>query len=60
MALTKQIPVSKASKNSILMVCIANPSIPKHDEKAPCKFLIKVKTEEDADELFDKLKEMKT
>ena len=58
-ALTKQIPVSKASKNSILLVCIANPPIPKQDEKTPCKFLIKVKTEEDADELFDKIKEFK-
>ncbi len=41
------------------MVCIANPPIPKHDEKTPCKFLIQVKTEDDTNELLDKINEMK-
>jgi hypothetical protein len=58
-ALSKQIPVNKISKNRLLMVCIANPPIPKHDEKTPCKFLIQVKTEDDANELLDKINEMK-
>ena len=58
-ALTKQMPVSKISKNRLVMICIANPPIPKHDDKTPCKFLIQVKTEEETNELLDKINEMK-
>ncbi len=51
--------MSKVSKNSVLIVCLANPPIPKQDEKTPCKFLIKVKTEDDANEMLGKIQEMK-
>ena len=57
--LSKQVPVSKIGKKDVSIICIANPKIPNQDENVPCKFLFKVKTDQDADELLNKLNEMK-
>ncbi len=59
MALKKELPISKISAKDVSILCIANPAIPNVDPTKPCKFLFKVKTENDADELFDKLNELK-
>lgn len=57
--LIKEFPISKISAKDISYICIPNPPIPSVDEKKPCKFLFKVKTEEDAIELLEKLNEYK-
>ncbi len=57
--LNKMLPISKIGAKDVSMLCIPNPAIPNIDSKLPCKFLFKVKTEEDAVELLDKLNEFK-
>lgn len=52
--------IKKENKTSISFICIPNPPIPKQDDKKPCRFLVKVKTENDANELFEKLDTMKS
>jgi hypothetical protein len=58
-SLNKLQPVAKASNKDVTYVCVPNPPILNVDDKLPCKFLFKVKTEQDANELFDKLNEFK-
>lgn len=57
--LSKSLPVSKIGAKDVSFLCMPNPAIPGVDEKKPCKFLFKVKTEEWAQELLDKLNEYK-
>ncbi len=57
--LNKACPISKISAKDISYLCIPNPPIPGVDSKLPCKFLFKVKTEDDALELVEKLNEYK-
>lgn len=57
--LSKVLPVNKVGAKDVSYLCVPNPPIPNVDDKAPCKFLFKVKTEDDAQELFDKLNEYK-
>ena len=57
--LNKMFPVAKEGKNNVSYLCVPNPPIPNVNETAPCKFLFKVKTDEDATELHDKLNEYK-
>jgi len=56
--LDKVFPVSKEGPKDVSYICIPNPKI-KDVSDAPCKFLFKVKTPEDAAELFEKLNEYK-
>jgi hypothetical protein len=56
--LDKVFPVSKEGAKDVSYICIPNPKIPGISD-APCKFLFKVKTPEDASELFEKLNEYK-
>ena len=58
--LSRILPVSKVGAKDVSYLCVPNPPIANvADAKAPCKFLFKVKTEADADELFEKLNEYK-
>lgn len=57
--LTKLFPITKLGAKDVSFICVPNPPIPNVDSKAPCKFLFKVKTEDDAKELLDKLNELK-
>lgn len=54
-------PVNRQGKNNVMLSCIPNPPIDekKKDDKTPVSMLIRVKNAEDADELFDKIKEAK-
>lgn len=57
--LTKVFPISKIGAKDVSYICLPNPPIANVDSKKPCKFLFKVKTEDDANELLDKLNELK-
>lgn len=59
--LTKSLPTSKIGAKDVSLFCVPNPPIsdPKLEAGKPCKFLFKVKTESDADELLEKLSEYK-
>lgn len=42
------------------MMCVVNPAIPKVPENKPIPMLIRVKTAEDADELLEKMMEVRS
>ena len=42
------------------MMCVVNPPIPKVADDKPIPMLIRVKTGEDADELLNKMKEIRS
>lgn len=49
--LAPSLPVSRLGKNNVAVVCIPNP--PLDSENAPTTYLLRVKTEQDADHLRD-------
>ncbi|KAL3843236.1 hypothetical protein ACJMK2_021180 [Sinanodonta woodiana] len=54
------IPFKKQGKNNISFVCVPNPPINlKEPKQQPTSMLLKVKTEDEANELLDKLNELK-
>jgi nuclear pore complex protein Nup50 len=57
--LNKSLPINKEGPKDVSYLTIPNPPIPNLSPNIPCKFLFKVKTEDDAIELFDKLNEYK-
>lgn len=57
--LSKLLPIVKTDLKNILFASISNPAIPGVSETIPCIFLFQVKTEDEANELFDKLNEHK-
>ena len=58
--LTSSVPLAKQGKNNVSMVCVPNPPVDlKADAQKPVPMLIRVKTSDDADELLNKLNEMK-
>lgn len=58
--LSSSMPLARQGKNNVFLVCVPNPPINSGDgEGAATPMLIKVKTEEDADELFTKIDERK-
>lgn len=57
--LSKALPISKISAKDVSFLCVPNPAIPGVEAAKPCKFLFKVKTEDDALELVEKLNEYK-
>lgn len=60
--LSASLPSSRQGKNNVTLVCIPNPPLDekKPDDKTMVPMLIRVKTAEDADELFEKIKENKS
>ncbi len=58
--LTSTMPLTRQGKNNVVLVCIPNPPIDGMSEKEMVPMLIRVKTAEDADELYEKLKEHKS
>lgn len=58
--LQDSIPIQRIGKNNVNMVCIPNPAIdPKAAADKPVPMLIRVKTEQEADELCEKLNQYK-
>lgn len=57
--LSSTMPVSRQGKNNVMLVCVPNPPIDTKGEadNTPVPMLIRVKTEEDADNLLAKLEE---
>lgn len=57
--LAKSTPISRSGKNNVILVSIPNPPLfskpSEGDNSKPATYLIKVKTAEDADELFKQL-----
>ena len=58
--LSSSLPVSRQGKNNVTLVCVPNPAIDGIEEKTMVPMLVRVKTAEDADKLFEKLKEHKS
>lgn len=61
--LSQSLPVSRQGKNNVLIVCVPNPPLDskasEDDQNKPVPMLVRVKTGEDADELFEKINERK-
>ncbi|XP_064634605.1 nuclear pore complex protein Nup50-like isoform X2 [Lineus longissimus] len=58
--LSDSIPLSRQGKNNVNMMCIPSPPVdPKTDTSKPIMMLIRVKTSDDADELYEKMTELK-
>lgn len=58
--LTSSVPVGRQGKNMVTIVCVPNPAVDtKQEDSSMVPMLIRVKTEEDADELLDTLKKYK-
>jgi len=56
--MNEDIPLQKQGKNNLLLVCVPNPPIDPKAGVEPVPFLIKVKTEEDLDELKDTISDL--
>lgn len=58
--LSSSMPVSRQGKNNVLVVCVPNPAINSGEkEGTPIPMLIRVKAEDDADELLAKIDDRK-
>lgn len=58
--LNAKLPTQRMGKNNVLIVCVPNPPIEINGEtNTPVSMLIRVKTGEDADELYEKVNEHK-
>lgn len=57
--LQSSIPCSRVGKNNVMLVCVPNPAIDDKNPNTPIPLLIRVKTEEDANELLKILEEKK-
>ena len=61
--LLENTPISRSGKNNVMLVCIPNPPLYSKesdgDNSKPATYLIRVKTKEDADKLFELLKSNK-
>ncbi|BFZ03983.1 hypothetical protein BsWGS_07023 [Bradybaena similaris] len=58
--LSSSMPVSRQGKNNVLVICVPNPPINSGEkEGTPIPMLIKVKAEDDADELLAKIDDRK-
>lgn len=61
-SLAESIPLQRMGKNNVTLVCVPNPPMEVtkgSSDASPVMLLIRVKTEEDADELYNKLTEHK-
>uniref|UniRef100_A0A3B4AV41 Nuclear pore complex protein Nup50 n=1 Tax=Periophthalmus magnuspinnatus TaxID=409849 RepID=A0A3B4AV41_9GOBI len=57
--LQSSLPCSRVGKNNVMLVCVPNPTIDDKNPNTPIPLLIRVKTEEDANELLKILEEKK-
>lgn len=58
--LSSSIPLKRQGKNNVSLICVPNPPInPKDDPATPVPMLIRVKTAEDADQLLEKMDEIR-
>ncbi|XP_071543216.1 nuclear pore complex protein Nup50 [Panulirus ornatus] len=58
--LNASIPTIRAGKNGVMIACVPNPPLAgKSESTEPVKMLIRVKTSEDADNLLEKINELK-
>ncbi|CAH1786397.1 unnamed protein product [Owenia fusiformis] len=58
--LNSAMPVKRQGKNNVTLMCVPNPPLdPKADDTSVVPMLIRVKTGEDADEMCEKINEMK-
>ncbi|XP_069156698.1 nuclear pore complex protein Nup50 isoform X2 [Procambarus clarkii] len=58
--LNASIPAVRAGKNGVIFACVPNPPLDgKSTSSEPVKMLIRVKTAEDADDLLEKMNELK-
>lgn len=57
--LQSSIPCSRVGKNNVMLVCVPNPVVDDKNPSTPIPLLIRVKTQEDADELLKILEEKK-
>jgi len=58
--LMESTPMSRSGKNNVSLVCVLSPPIPKMPENKPTPMLIRVKTGDEADELLEKMKEIRS
>jgi len=57
--LSEKMPTQRTGKNNVVIICIPNPPIDPKTPSGPTTMLIRVKTAEDADELFAKINEFR-
>ncbi|KAK7896759.1 hypothetical protein WMY93_022084 [Mugilogobius chulae] len=57
--LQSSLPCSRVGKNNVMLVCVPNPTIDDKNPETPIPILLRVKTEEDANELLKILEEKK-
>ncbi|XP_052067390.1 nuclear pore complex protein Nup50-like [Mytilus californianus] len=58
--LSPSIPLKRQGKNNVSMICVPNPPVDKKaDPSKPVPMLIRVKTSEDADQLLEKMEELR-
>lgn len=62
--LAENTPISRSGKNNVMLISVPNPPLfskdAEGDNSKPATYLIRVKTSEDADELFKKMETNKT
>ncbi|CAH3191952.1 unnamed protein product [Porites evermanni] len=62
--LAESTPITRSGKNNVILMCVPNPPLyskpSEGDNSKPATYLIRVKTAEDADELFSQLNKSKT
>ena len=62
--LAENTPISRSGKNNLMLLCVPNPPLfskpSEGDNNKPATYLIRVKTAEDADELFKQMETNKT
>ena len=58
--LSPSIPLQRQGKNNVSMICVPNPPVDsKADPTKPVPMLVRVKTAEDADQLLQKMNEVR-
>lgn len=62
--LAESTPITRSGKNNVILMCVPNPPLyskpNEGDNNKPATYLIRVKTAEDADELFSQLNKSKS
>ena len=62
--LAESTPITRSGKNNVILMCVPNPPLyskpSEGDNSKPATYLIRVKTTEDADELFSQLNKSKS
>ena len=62
--LAESTPITRSGKNNVILMCVPNPPLyskpSEGDNNKPATYLIRVKTAEDADELFSQLNKSKS